>query len=422
VASKAGFLAAMTKSGELEAHYGLLLGLVPPWKVEEVNLDLSDQRVEIEVTYPGGYKVKCPEPECAKECRIKDHRAERTWRHLDTMQFETLVKCRVPRAECPEHGVKTIQVPWAGPRSRFTLLFERFAIEVLRGARSISKAQELLRLSWDQIHRIQKMAVERGLARRDLDEIDAVGIDEKSFTRGHNYVSLMSDLERGRVLEVVQGRDFSSTFRLWETLPEEQRKGLSAVAMDMWEPYMTAAAVQAPNASIVHDKFHVAKYLGKAVDDVRKKEHRQLRREGSDALKGTKYLWLRNPGDWSREQRRAFRDLKREGLKVGRAWAIKEAFSKFWEYRYPASARKFFKNWYYWATHSRLKPVIATAKTLKRHLPGLISYITHRVTNAVTEGLNSKIQSIKANARGFRNFEHYRISILFHCGKLQLYP
>lgn len=409
-------------TGELQAHYGLLLGLVPPWAVLKVDLNLSAKRVVIEVEYPAGERVPCPEPGCGRMCKIKDHRPERSWRHLDTMQFETLVRCRVPRSDCPEHGAKTISVPWAGPRSQFTLLFERFAIEVLLGARSIKKAQELLRISWDQAQRIQELAVERGLARRKLDELEYAGMDEKNFGRGQSYVSVLTDIEEARVLDVVEGRDQESADKLWKTLPETQREKIRAVALDMWDPFMAATRENAPQADIVHDKFHVAGYLSKAVDGVRKKEHRELKQEDSELLKGTKYLWLTNPKNWNDKQRESFRALKNEGLKVGRAWAIKEAFSDFWDYTYEQSATKFFARWYFWATHSRLAPVIETAKTLKRHLPGLLTYLKHRITNAVTEGLNSKIQALKSNARGFRSFANYRISILFHCGKLELYP
>jgi transposase len=408
------------KTGELQSHYGLLLGLVPPWAVVSVDLDLPGNKVVIEVNYPPDERVPCPE--CGRECRIRDHREKRTWRHLDTMQFETLVTCRVPRSDCPEHGAKTILVPWAGARSQFTLLFERFAIEVLLGARSIKKAQEILGISWDQAQRIQELAVERGILRRRIEGLRHVGVDEKSFGRGQSYVSVMTDIDGSCVLDVVPERDRKAADTLWKKLPDAQRAGIAAVAMDMWDPFMDAAREHAPQADIVHDKFHGARYLGKAVDDVRRKEHRELRESGSKTLTGTKYLWLMNPANWNDRQQLLFRALKGKGLKVGRAWAIKEAFARFWNYVYEGSAKNFFRRWYFWATHSRLKPVIEAAKTLRRHLPGLLAYLRHRITNAVTEGLNSKIQTLKANARGFRNFEHYRISILFHCGKLQLCP
>jgi transposase len=410
----------MNSPKELHGHYAQLLGLIPPWAVVDVQLDMKELKVEIEVQWPQGELVHCPE--CEELCRIKDHREERRWRHMDTMQFQTIVKSRVPRADCPTHGAKTVKIPWAGAKSPFTLLFERFAIDVIYAARSITQAQALLRISWDQVQRIQERGVERGLARRKLDNLEYVGIDEKNFRRGHDYVSVLSDINEGRVLDVVEGRTTEAADELWQAIPEEQRNGIKAVAMDMWDAFMTSTKENVPGADIVHDKFHVAKYLGKAVDDVRKRENRELVREGNEILKGSKHLWLTNPTNWTPDQEAIFKILRQEELKVGRAWAIKEMFSKFWGYVYEKSAESFFKRWYWWATHSRLKPVSDTAKTLKRHLAGLLTYLKHRITNAVAEGLNSKIQGIKANARGFRNFRNYRISILFHCGKLNVYP
>ena len=192
--------------------------------------------------------------------------------------------------------------------------------------------------------------------------------------------------------------------------------------MDMWEPFMKSFRVVFPLASIVHDKFHISSYLGEAVDMVRRKEHHAFQKEGSDILTGAKYLFLKNTKKHTKEERARFRSLMRDELKVGKAWSLKEAFRHFWEYEYVGAAQKFFTCWYFRATHSRLKPMIAVAKMLKRHLAGLLAHCLHKISNAVTEGLNSKIQSIKANARGFRNFEHYRIAILFGCGKLNMVP
>jgi transposase len=156
-----------------------------------------------------------------------------------------------------------------------------------------------------------------------------------------------------------------------------------------------------------------ARELNQAVDHVRRREHRDLRTQG----RGSK-----TPSAGRRCQRARFDSLKLDTLKVGRAWAIKEAFAGFWDYHYTASAKKFFDRWYFWATHSRLAPIIQAAKTLKRHLRELLAYTKHRTTNALAEGANGKIQLLKANARGYRNFAQYRIAIFFHCGKLDLYP
>ncbi len=410
----------MKNPTNLNDHYSLLLGLTPPWFITHVELKMEEKSVEIDVRWPTGERVICPE--CQKSCNLKDHREERRWRHLDTMQFQTIIKSRIPRSDCPEHGVKTIDVPWAGPNSHFTLLFERFAIDIMKAAKSIKEAASLLNLSWDQVHLIQARAVERGLSRRDLDEIKYVGIDEKSFLKGHKYASLMVDLDANRVLDVVEGRTLEATDELWSKIPKETRENIEAVTMDMWDAFITSTRFNAPQADIVHDKFHVSKYLGTAVDKVRKSEHKSLMKDGDETLKGTKYLFLKNKNTFRKDEEKRFKELCQGSLQVGRAWAMKEMFKEFWSYKYEGSAEKFFDRWYWWATHSRLKPMIDVAKTLKRHFDEILTYIRHKITNAMVEGFNSKIQSLKSNARGFRNFKNYRISILFYCGNLSLYP
>lgn len=405
----------------LPAHYAQLLGLTTPWEVDDVVLDIEAQRLTIHVRAIGT-SFSCPE--CHTDSPFHDFRKERTWRHLDTMQFETRVVAEVPRVRCLEHGARSITTPWAEPHARFTLLFEAFAIEVLQNATNVSAAQRLLKLTWDQVHHIQRRAVERGLARRVDEDIEYLGVDEKSFLKGHRYASIATDLDHGRVLEVVEGRKKEDAIQLLnKAIPVEKRGLVRAGAMDMWDGFMGAwRTVFGAETPIVHDKFHIAKYLSEAVDAVRKGEHKALLKEGRNTLKKTKYLWLKNSDTWSKEEKEQWSELTTQELKVGRAWALKELFGTFFGYVRIWAAKKFFNRWYFRATHSRLNPIIKVAKMLKRHLAGLLAYIEHTITNAVTEGLNSKIQAVKANARGFRNFAHYRIAILFHCGKLDMMP
>src|SRR5208337_1858845 len=360
--------------------------------------------------------------ECGVACSIHDSAPERTWRHLDTMQFATLIRARTPRADCPEHGVKTMQVPWAEPQGRFTLLFERFAVEVLLASASVSQACELLGIGWETAHEMMGRAVARGLERRQLDAMKHLGMDEKSFGRGQSYITLLTDLEQSRVIDVVEDRTSEAAEKLWQALTPEQKQAVEAVAVDMWEPFIRTIEKEVPDADIVHDKFHVSKYLGEAVDKVRRQEHKELLAQGDETLKGTRQLWLYNPQNFSSEQRTEFAQLKDKQLKVARAWAAKELFSRFWTYRAEGWARRFFKDWFGWVSRSRLKPMTDVAGLLKRHLDHLLTYLKHHITNAVTEGLNSKIQNIKSAARGFRNFQNYRTRILFFCGKLNLYP
>jgi transposase len=406
----------------LNEHYATVLGIVLPWAITNIDLDIENESLTITISY--NHKSG-PCPECGQQCAVVDLREQRTWRHLDMMQFITTITSRPPRVQCAVHRIKTMATPWAGPRSHFSLLFERFAITVLQSTSSITKGTALLRISWHQAQLLMRRAVERGLARRDCNEvIEHVGIDEKSFLKGHRYVSLATDIDRGRVLDVERGRTKEAAKTLLhKAIPEERRTQVRAGAMDMWQPFMDAwTDIMGKEKPIVHDKFHVAGYLGKAVDEVRRMEHRRFKKDKVDTLTKTKYLWLKNPDNWLDTEREKFKELRVDQLKVGRAWTIKESFRRFWLYAREWSAKNFFTRWYFWATHSRLAPVIDVAKTLKRHLAGLLSYCKHPITNAATEGLNAKIQSIKANARGFRAFENYRVAILFHCGKLNMLP
>ena len=412
----------MSLDTELQKHYALLLGVGSPWEVKTVDLKLGEKQVAIELGWQWGADAQCPE--CGRACSIHDCAPERTWRHLDTMPFKTVIRARTPRAHCPEHGVKTMAVPWAAPQGRFTLLFERFAVEVLLAAGSISQACGLLGIGWDTAQEIMRRAVARGLERRQLAGLKHLGMDEKSFRRGQSYVTLLTDLDASRVLDVVEERTAAAAEQLWQTLTPEQKQAVEAVAVavDMWEPFIRTIQQQVPEADIVHDKFHGSQYLGEAVDQVRRQEHKELMAQGDETLKGARQLWLYNPQNFSPDQVEEFSALKDLHLKVARAWAAKELFTKFWEYQEPGWARRFFKDWFGWVSRSRLQPVVAVAQMLQRHLDHLLTYLKHHITNAVTEGLNSKIQSLKSAARGFRNFRNYRIRILFFCGKLNLYP
>jgi transposase len=399
--------------------YRALLGLTGPWAVAGVDVDMTGQRVVVRVEAgPGPY----PCPEYGAPTGRYDSKPRR-WRHLDTMQFTTWIEADVPRVDCAAHGVKQLRVPWAEPGSQFTALFERLAIDLLREC-SITGAVELLGISWDEGWGIKARAVKRGLARRAPEVVGRIGVDEKALAKRHRYLTIVADLERSRVLHLADDRKPESLDGFWPTLTPAQRDGIPAIAMDMWEPDVQSTRAHLPGADrkIVFDKFHVVKHLHEAVDRVRRGEHRALKRAGDERLTGSKYLWLRRPEDLTDDQRAAFRALQREDLKVGRAWALKERFRTFWEYRYPGAARTFFTRWYWRATHSRLTPMAAVAKLIQRHLPNLLTYLRHHLTNAGLERVNAVIQWVKKTARGFRNAEHFKTAIYFHCGGLDLYP
>jgi transposase len=402
--------------------YQQILGLEEPWKVWEVELNIEEGRVDIRVEHPEGVKWNCPH--CARELPCYDHSPERTWRHLDTCQLETHLHARIPRVECSEHGVVQVAVPWAAERGRFTLLMERFIIQALLACQTTQGACDLLRISWDQAWHVAERAVARGQTRKEAVVTRRIGVDEKAFRKGQSYMTVVNDIDRGTVEYVTEDREKASLERYYAGLTDEQRQGIEAVALDMWEPYVQATLESVPLAKekIVFDRFHIMQHMTQAVDKVRKAENRALSQKGDERLKKTKYLWLTTEQNLSEKQQPAFVALKRSDLKTARAWGIKENLRNLWSYTSPGWAKRFFKTWYQWASRSRLEPVKKAARMIQRRLENVITYCTHFVTNAVAEGLNSKIMSIKRRAGGFRNPKNFKTAIYFHCGGLSLYP
>jgi transposase len=339
---------------------------------------------------------------------------------LDTCQFETLITARVPQLKYSDGTVEELAVPWAERYSRVSKLMAGFVIKLLEICPTTQGVCKLTRLSWSTVNSIMVSAVERGMLRRTEDRIDYLGIDEKSSQKGHSYVTILTDIANSRVLDLVKERKLAAAKNLIETLSPKQRESVKAVAMDMWPAFMSAARQCLPQADIVHDKFHVSKYLGDAVNTVRKQEHRRLSQQGASPLTGSKWAWLKSYPDGRSAEAIAFRNLNQLNLKTSRAWAIKENFGSFWQYSYKGAANRFFNAWATSAMRSQLEPVKKVVEMLRRHKTGLLNFSQHKITNACAEGFNSAIQLIKANARGFRNFTNYRARILFHCGKLNL--
>jgi transposase len=401
--------------------YRRILGIEAPWYVARVELELDSGEVHVYLGHHGMIQWSCPE--CGQAAGLFDHQPERRWRHLDTCQYQTILHARPPRMECSEHGVRVVRLPWAEASSRFTALFEAVAIDWLKHASQQAVAEQM-GLSWDEMHGIMERAVRRGLGRRKSEPLPLLGVDEKSFRKGHQYFTIVNDLMRKRVLYVAADRKQESLDGFWETLTAEQLMGIEAVAMDMWDPYAASVRAHVDGAArkIVYDKFHIAKHLSDAVDQVRRQENRTLQAAGDDRLKGTRYDWLRNPVAMEPADRRAFGALRNSGLKTARAWALKETFMALFEYVYERPARKHFRWWQGWAVRSRLKPMIEVARTMKRRFENIITYLEHRITNAASESINSKIQWVKYTARGFRNKKNFEAAILFHCGDLDLAP
>ena len=380
--------------------YAKILAICAPWHVSDVVLDVAAGTVEVFVEHRG--EARCPK--CGKPCAGYDA-PRRRWRHLDTCQFQTYLTADVPRVACAEHGVSQAATPWAEPGSRFNALLEAVVIDWLKEA-SFSAVARRLGLTWDEVDGIMSRAVERGLARRDASAPTRIGLDETSLQMRHEYVTVVTDLDGRRVLSVVDGRTRDAVDAHFAAIPAESRAAIEVVAMDMWRPYMDAAAKWLPDARVCFDRFHVARHLGEAVNTVRKEEHRRLRTEGDGTLTGTKYLWLESPSSMRPERRTLLGKLKDACTRTGRAWALKEAASRLWDYVSITWARKAWLAWAALASRSKLEPMVRAARMIRTHLhdlffTGILNAVVLRTTNAAAESMNARIQRIKRMACGY---------------------
>jgi transposase len=376
------------------ALWAQLLALEKPWTIERVSLDAQELSLDIRLVHRRNASFSCPD--CGRRAPLYDHAPARSWRHLDHGDCIAHLHAQVPRVDCPVHGIRRVHVPWAPPGARFTTAFERRAIDVLLEA-DVTGATRLLRISWDEAWNIMERAVERGLGAKGRRVIAHLGVDEKAVAKRHRYVTLVCDLDRGTVEYIADGRKKASLDAYYQSLSKEQLAGIEAVAMDMWGPFIASTVAHVPDgrSKIVFDRFHVMKHMSEAVDAVRKAEHRRLRAEGDETLKGTKYLWLYAKENLPESERGRFAALRALHLKAGRAWAIKESLRELWGYRRKGWALRHWRRWYFWATHSRLAPMVKVARMIRGHLDNVLTYFEHRITNAVSEGLNSKIQTVK---------------------------
>jgi transposase len=399
--------------------YEKLLGLKAPWRVNDVDLRMEESKVTVRLEHEPLARFPCPE--CGLEGPTHDHRP-RQWRHLDTCGIVTMIEADVPRVDCRIHGVRQAKVPWAEPGSGFTAMFEALAISWLKVA-STNAVSERMMISWDEAWGIMERAVRRGLAKREVAAIQELAIDETSFQKRHEYVTVLVDRKTGIVIDILDDRK-KATLRKWLQATKDQLHEVRSISMDMWEPFITAVqeSIEGSDDKICFDRFHVAGHFGKALDRVRATEHRELGGAGDSPLTRTKHDWLRTKANDEYKDKRAFLRLTRLNLKTARAWRIKEAASGLWSYSYRGVAERNWKALLGWIARCRLDSMIKVGKMVRTYLWGILNAIMLKVTNAIAESINATIQKIKARACGFRNRARFRTAILFHKGGLSMLP
>lgn len=402
-------------SETLEIFYENLLGVKDPWKIVSVKRDTTKREVTAQVSLKEGSLITCPV--CQKEGKVHDKKV-RTWRHLDSCNHTTIVEAAIPRVKCLEHGVKQMPVSWAEKGSHFTAEFER-AVLVWLQADSIKTVAYNFGISWDEVDGIMSRAVKRGLECRVKTSPKHIGIDETSFQKRHQYVTVILDKDTDTVIDILDDRKAETLDKWFKTQDKCDLSKVESITMDMWDAFIKAVKDNFSNAVklIAFDRFHVSQHFGKAVSKVRAEENNPL-------LIRTKFNWLINSNrtDNRATKRKDFLKLTRLNLKTARAWHIKETASLLWNYTYMGTAEKNWKELLGWISRCRLKPIIKVGTMIRKYFYGILNAIRLKANNSMLEAKNAVIQKIKKTACGFRNKVRFKNAILFQLGGLDILP
>ena len=390
------------------------LGLAQPWTVSRSDFDPEARRLDIQIDFAPGSRFACPSC-AAAECPVHDAE-RRTWRHLDFFQHQAHLNARVPRVRCDKCGVKQVGVPWARPGSGFTLLFEAMVMTMMR-AMPVKAVARMVGEHDTRLWRVLHHYVDEGRAKVDASEVTRVALDETAIGRGQDYITLFVDLEQRRVLFATEGKDANTVAAFAEDLTAHggDPAAVAEVCIDMSAAFIKGVTENLPEASITFDKFHTVKIISGAVEKVRREEQKSR-----PELKGSRWVWLKNESNLSSGQRDLRDSLAKSHLKTGRAYQIRLAFQDLYDQPSAEAAADHLQRWYFWATHSRLEPVIEAAKTVKRHWDGVLRWFDSNISNGLIEGINSLVQAAKAKARGYRSVRNLIAMVYLLAGKLDL--
>jgi transposase len=390
-------------------------------------LGIKDHRIvsvefidnELRITLDAKKRRTLPCSICERRCHSKDILKERRWSHVSLWGIPVFIYYRPRRVTCPEHGVKVERIPWSmgkRPLSFPLITVLAFWSRLLPW----DQVARLFHVSWGTIRSAVEAAVDYGREREDYQGVRFIGIDEISRKKGHTYHTNVYDLERKRLIWSGAHRDKDSLRRFFQWWGEKRTAAIEGVCCDMWQNYIDVVHECCGEAVIVFDKFHIVRHLMEAIDTVRKMEAKALAETGCETLKGTKYLWLKNPWNLTENQKITLSELLKSSFKIVRAYLLKELFRRLWDYKSKAWATKYLKRWFWWATHSRLKPLREFAWMLRRHEEGILAYFDLRIDNGIVEAMNNNAKAISHRARGYRSETTFSLAMIHGLGRLQL--
>lgn len=355
---------------------------------------------------------------CGRKRPMRDTLRSRRWRHAKLWGIETFIIYAPRRVKCPVCGIRVECIPWSLGKSSLSLpLID--TLQRMAKFLSFNDVARLFGVSWNTVRAAVKSAVEFGLANRSVRDIIYIGIDEIASRKGHTYVTMVYDLVEKRLLAMAPGRDEISLYKCFQQLGKSLMRKPLVVCCDMWKPYLKIIREDLhPETTVVFDRFHIVRNLLRAVDEVRREEYHDKKKSNPELLKRTRYIWLKNPQNLKPAEKRRLGALEKLNLKINRAYLLKESIREFWECDDKVEAERYLNKWFWWATHSRLKPMRNFAWSMKRNSENILSWFDIPISNAAVEGMNGKAKAVMRRAYGFRTFEMLRLVLLHNLAKL----
>ncbi len=362
------------------------------------------------------------------ERREEDYRcvacgSENVWRQgLVVRRIRTLpiggkqveLQTRIPRLACQDCGkVRQAAVGFAQPRRSYAKAFERYALELSRNM-TIKDVACHLGVSWDVVKEIQKKDLNRRFAKPKLKHLKQIAIDEISTGKGHQYVTIVMDLESGAVVHVGEGKGGNALTPFWKRLRCSGAK-IEAVATDMSPAYIDAVTTHLPNATLVFDRFHVIKLYNDKLSDLRRAMYRELKDSmQKKVLKGVRWLLLKRPEnlDSTRKEPKRLKDALRLNEPLAIAYYLKEELNEIWEQDDQETAEALLRDWVVYAESTGIRMLQKFAQTLRFHAFGILAWYDYSISTGPLEGTNNKIKTMKRQAYGFRDPEFLKLKIL----------
>lgn len=351
-----------------------------------------------------------------------DRLPERRFEFVPLWQIAVFFVYAMRRVDCRRCGVTVERVPWAEGKCSLTTTFRWF---LARWGRRLAwrEVAIVFWVSWEDVFRSVKYAVSWGLAHRDLDGIEAIGVDEIQWQRGHHYLTLVYQIEDGmkRLLWVARDRKEQSLRGFFQQLTEDVRLSIRFVCSDMWQPYLNVIAEQLQNAVHILDRFHIMKKMNEAIDEVRRGETRRLAKDGYEpVLKHSRWCLLKQPANLTVKQTVKLAELLQYNLQSVRSYLMREDFQRFWEYTSPAWAGKFLEQWCTRTMRSRIEPMKKVARSLRGHRDLILNWFrAHgKISAGAVEGLNNKAKLTTRKAYGFRTYEAAETALYHTLGAL----